>query len=132
MRKFRRAFLAPVLATLALVVGAPAASAQEQEFVTFQQAELITPFVVQVSGTAQCEPGDFVDVSVEIRQRPRNAGYGGRSFECTETNETFVVNVVAVDRPFHRGRATLIGRAWRYGPSSAAFDEDIQEIPIRR
>ncbi len=130
MRKFRRAFIAPVLATLALLVGAPAAPAQEQEFVTFERAELVTPFVVQVSGTAQCEPGDFVDVSVELLQRPNNSGFGFTSFECTEANQPFVVDVVG--GPFHTGRATLIGSAFRSGPSGFAFDRDIQEIRIRR
>ena len=135
MRTFRRAFLAPVLATVVLLVGAPAASAQfgqlDDEFVTFQQAELITPFVVQVSGTAQCEEGDYVSVNVEIRQRPNTVGYGWTSFVCTETNQTFVVDVFG--GPFHPGPATLIGHASRYGPDfdDYAFDRDIRTISLK-
>ncbi|MCA1704166.1 MAG: hypothetical protein LC808_13235 [Actinobacteria bacterium] len=130
MRNFRRAFLAPILATVALLVGAPAAPAQEQEFVTFQEAELITPFLVQVSGTVQCEPGDSVDVSAELRQRPNTSGYGLTSFVCTETNQTFVVDVTG--GPFHPGPATLFGLAFRYGgPSGFAFDRDNRGIRIQ-
>jgi hypothetical protein len=128
---FRRAFLASVLTTVALLgVGAPAASAQEHEFVTFQQAELITPFVVQVSGTAQCEPGDYVSVDAQIQQRPDNSGYGYTSFQCTETNQMFVIDVTG--GPFHPGPATLIGSAYRYGPSGDfAFDRDSQAIRLQ-
>lgn len=127
---FRRAFLASVLTTVALLgVGAPAASAQEEEFVTFQQAELITPFVVQVSGTAQCQAGDSVFVFVEIRQRPDNSGSGSTSFQCTETNQMFVIDVTG--GPFHPGPATLIGSAFRFGPSGFSSDRDAQAIRLR-
>lgn len=131
---FRRAFLASVLTAVALLgVAAPAASdhesGQEQEFVTFQQAELITPFVVQVSGTAQCETGDYVYVSAQILQRPDTSGYGSTSFQCTETNQMFVIDVTG--GPFHPGPATLIGSAFRFGPSGFAFDRDIRTIRLQ-
>ncbi len=131
MRRFRRGLLAPILATVALLVGAPAALAQEQEFVTYEKAELITPFVVQVSGTAQCEPGDYVDVNVGIRQRRNNSGFGYTVFQCTETNQTFVVYVEGQEA-FHPGPATLLGNAYRYGVSEFASDRDIEAIRIQR
>ncbi len=133
MRRFRRGLLAPILATVALLVGAPAALAQEQEFVTYEKAELIDPFVVQVSGTAQCEPGDYVSVYVEIRQRPNNSGSGNTFFQCTETNQTFVIDVVG-QKAFHPGPATLLGNAYRYDPDFGEFasDRDIEAIRLQR
>lgn len=101
---------------------------QEQEFVTFHPAELITPFVVQMSGTAQCEPGDFVFVFVDIRQRPGGSGSGLTSFQCTQTNQMFGVDVIA--GPFHPGPATRIGSAFRLGPSGFAFGRDAQTIRL--
>jgi hypothetical protein len=133
MRRFRRGLLAPILATVALLVGAPAALAQEQEFVTFEKAELITPFVVQVSGTVQCEPGDNVFVSVRLRQRRNNSGQGFEFFQCTETNQTFVVDVEG-QGAFHPGPATLLGTASRFDADFGEFaeDSDIEAIRIQR
>ena len=125
---FRRASLAPALATVAPLIATPAALAHGPEIVTFQPAERITPFVVQVSGTAQCEPGDFVFVSVDIRQRPDRSGSGFTSLECAETNQMFVVDVIG--GPFHPGPATHIGSAFRTGPSGFAFGRDIRIIRL--
>lgn len=114
---FRSGFLAPALGTVA----PPAAptQTQEQEFVTFQPAERITPFVVHVSGTAQCGPGDFLFVFVDIRQQPDRSGSGFTSFQCAEANQMFVVDLIA--GPFHPGPATCIGSAFRSGPSGFVF-----------
>ncbi|MCA1678251.1 MAG: hypothetical protein LC777_04510 [Actinobacteria bacterium] len=108
MRRFRRGLLAPILATVALLVGAPAA-------------------------LAQCEPGDYVSVYVELRQRPNNSGSGYTSFQCTETNQTFVIDVVG-QKAFHPGPATLIGSAYRYDPDFGEFasDRDIEAIRLQR
>jgi hypothetical protein len=84
---------------------------------------------VQVSGTAQCEPGDYVSVDAQILQRPDNSGYGYTSFQCTETNQMFVIDVTG--GPFHPGPATLIGSAYRYGPSGYAFDRDSRAIRLQ-
>jgi hypothetical protein len=140
MQNLRRAFLAPVLATVALLVGAPVAPAQEQEeFVTFQQAELITPFAVQVSGTLTC-PSDAGSSGVSVRLLQRGGPGGFRSGDgftnvpCTGFLEPFVVDVVG--GPFRPSRATLVGNAF-YCVSTPDFfrcfeDRDIQEIRIRR
>ncbi len=140
MRTFRRAFLVPVLATVALLVGAPVAPAQEQEeFVTFEQAELITPFAVQVSGTLTCPPeAGSSFVSVELLQRggpDGRRGFGSTSVPCTGNPEPFVVDVVG--GPFRPGRATLVGTAsycvFRPPDDFRCFeDRDIREIPIQR
>ena len=106
----------------------PPAQTQEQELVTFQPAGQITPFVVQVSGTVQCEPGDFVFVFVDIRQRPDTSGSGFTSFQCAETNQIFLVDVIA--GPFRPGPATRIGSAFRSGPSGFAFGRDIRTIQL--
>ena len=132
---FRRGLLAPALATVAPLVANPAGPAhtqeeefEEEEFVTFQPTERITPFVVRVSGTAQCQPGDFVFVFVDIRQRPDRSGSGFTSFQCAEATQMFVVDVIA--GPFHPGPATRIASAFRSGPSGFAFARDIRIIRL--
>lgn len=130
MRRFRH-----LLLTLAILALPFVAQATHDPNLVVQQAEFLSPFLVKVSGTINCDvAGAFYGVSVQIIQRGGRtgsvSGSGGFGDECSSMGPTtWVVNVLG--GPFHPGSATIIAGG-TVCSNHCAFDDDARQIRLRQ
>jgi hypothetical protein len=140
----RLALLSVVSLMLASAVFAPVAMAQELGAVDVKSVRLGPGGSVTVTATVECVAGYTVAPSVEVRQKTRDNTYnvaylGAGVFLCEADGPTaFTVSGFGrageLERPFHRGPATVQGFSTSYPPdfsTSYSWSGDIQAVNLR-